>query len=153
MERSELLENVDRSHARLLRSVEGLADEDASRAGVNPRWSAKDVLAHVIAWEHEGARAIGEMLDGTYRPVEITRELIDGFNERAVEERRGRTLEELLTEAAASHEAILRTLGRMPDEIDESGQPYQFARLVTVNHYEHHAGQIEEWRKRMANEE
>ena len=72
MKKSEMLERVQASHARLVAALEGLTDEEATRVGLNPRWSVKDALAHIVAWELEGADAINKARQGIYERKPLT---------------------------------------------------------------------------------
>jgi len=147
MKKAELLEQVAGAHARLAGALEGLTDEEAGRAGLTAKWSVKDALAHITAWEHEGAGYLAGLLDGTAGPRRFTDEVVERFNEEAVEARRGRTLGELLAETRAGHAAMLAAVGRLPEEVDEDSPPCKVARGFTVEHMTHHAAQIENYRK------
>lgn len=147
MKKAELLELVGGAHARLAGALEGLSEEEAGRTGLTAKWSVKDALAHITAWEQEGARVIAGLLDGTERPRRYPDEEIERVNEEVVAARRGRTLGELLAETRAGHEAMLSALARLPEEVDENSPAYKIARGFTVEHMTHHAAQIENYRK------
>ncbi|HYO62902.1 MAG TPA: maleylpyruvate isomerase N-terminal domain-containing protein [Pyrinomonadaceae bacterium] len=148
MKRTELMERVREAHARLVAALDGLSEEDATRVGLNANWSVKDALSHVVAWEAEGARIVGEIQQGTWRPHRLTQEEIDAFNARAVEERRGRSMREVTDEFNTAHQRMERVLESLPEEVDEASPAFQYARGVTFRHHAHHAGQIEEWKKK-----
>jgi uncharacterized protein (TIGR03083 family) len=148
MKKTELLERVRGAHWEMLRALDGLTEEDATRAGLNPNWSVRDALSHVVAWELEGARAIEGIRQGTYQPRRFDKEMIDRFNDEAVEERRGRTFAEVRAEFDAAHRAIEEVLESLPDEIEERTPIYKFAEGVTFQHLSHHAAQIEEWKNK-----
>jgi hypothetical protein len=153
MKKTELLARVRTAHAGMLHALEGLTEEDATRAGLNPNWSVRDALSHVVAWEKEGARAIEDIRAGTYQPRPFDKESIERFNEEAVTERRTRTFAEVRAEFDAAHHAIETVLESFPEEIEERTPAYKFAEGVTFKHLSHHAAQIEEWKKKMVNEE
>lgn len=147
MKKAELLEAVGGAHAHLARALEGLTEEEAGRAGLTAKWSVKDALAHITAWEQEGARALAGLIDGTARPRRYPDDEIERFNAEAVAARRGRTLEELLAETRAGHAAMLAEVARLPEEVGEDSPGYKIARGFTVEHMTHHAAQIENYRK------
>ncbi len=147
MKKTELLERVRVAHGEMERALEGLSEEDATRAGLNPNWSVRDALAHVVAWELEGARAIEGLRAGTYTPRPFDKETIDRFNEEAVSERRGRTFAEVRAEFDDAHRRMTGVLETLPDEIEERTPVYKFAEGTTLKHLSHHAAQIEEWKK------
>lgn len=146
MKKSELLEMVGGAHAQLARALEGLTEEESARTGLTPKWSVRDALAHITAWELEGARVLQAIIDGTQRPRRYGGEEIERFNEEAVAARRGRSLAELVAEADAAHASMLATVGRLPEEVDENSARYKVTYGFTVEHMRHHAAQIEKWR-------
>ena len=147
MKKTELLERVRSAREAMERALEGLSEEDATRAGLNPNWSVRDALAHVVAWEIEGANAIEGIRAGTYAPRPFDKETIDLFNEQAVAERRGRTFAEVRAEFEEAHTRMTGVLESLPEEIEERTPVYKFAEGVTFKHLSHHAAQIEEWKK------
>lgn len=152
MKRAELLERARGAHGAFVGALEGLDEERAARVGVNPRWSVKDVLAHVVAWEAEGAGVLAKLRAGE-AVANFDREAIDGFNAAAVEERHAHSFEELREEYEGAHRRIEEALARLPEEVDESSREYRFAEIVAVIHPTHHAAQIEEWKKKMMSAE
>lgn len=148
MKKAELLERARGAHAEFVGALEGWDEERAARVGVNPRWSVKDVLAHIAAWEAEAVGVLTKLRAGETVP-NFDRGMIDGFNAAAVEERNARTFEELRAEYAEAHRRIEEVLEGMPEEVDESSREYRFAEIVAVIHPAHHAAQVEEWRKKL----
>ena len=148
MKKSEIQERVRVAHKRLMDALDGLTEEDAVRVGLNPQWSVRDALAHITAWEIEGARAIAEIQAGTWKPQRLDKQLIDDFNARAVAERRGRSFSELREEFDGAHARMTEIVESLPAEIDEKSSTYKFIEGVTFRHHTHHAGQIEEFRNR-----
>ncbi|HEX8922205.1 MAG TPA: DinB family protein [Pyrinomonadaceae bacterium] len=147
MNKSELLERVREAHEKLTKALEGLTEEEATRVGLNPQWSIKDALAHVVAWEIEGVRAISEIQSNTWKPQKFDKQSIDAFNAHAVESRRENSMSQVRSEFDEAHremEHIIVTL--LPDEVDESSPAYKFVEGTTFRHHTHHAAQIEEYR-------
>ena len=149
MKKTELLERVRTSHARLTAALEGLTDELAARTALNPQWSVKDALAHIVAWEREGAEAIGQIRRGTYERKPFNQEAIDKFNAEAVESRRERTMGEIREEFDEVHASFVDLLETLPEEVDEKSGVYKFTEGVAIHHHAHHATQIEEWKKKL----
>jgi len=152
MKKAELLERAREAHEALTGALEGLTEETAGRVGVNPQWSAKDVLAHIVAWEEEGVRRFAEMSESG-GAAKLDKAAIDGFNAAAVEERRGKTFCELRAEYGEAYRRLAEALAGLPEEADESSREYRFAEIVAVIHPTHHAAQVEEWKKKMTSAE
>jgi hypothetical protein len=146
MKKTEIEERVRDSHLKLLKALDGLTEEEAARVGLNPQWSIKDALAHVVAWESQGADTIREIQAGTWKPQRLNKEMIDEFNARAVEVRRELSMREVSDEFNAAHSRMESLIASLPDEIEESSPTYKFIEGVTFRHMTHHAAQIEEWR-------
>ncbi len=147
MKREELLERVRAGRTRLDGALDGLTEEAATRVGLNPQWSVRDALAHVVAWELEGVRIIRAIQDRTGKPPRLTHEMIDDFNARAVEERRARSLREVADELDAAHGAMVSLIESLPEEVDETSATYKYIEGVTFHHHESHAAQIEAWKQ------
>ncbi|HEV2705100.1 MAG TPA: maleylpyruvate isomerase N-terminal domain-containing protein [Pyrinomonadaceae bacterium] len=150
MKRDELLAQVHASHAKLTAALDGLTDEQATRTGLNPQWSVKDALAHITAWELEGAEAIRQLQQGTYERKPFNQETIDRFNAEAVESRRGLTMPEARREFDEAHAAFVRLLESLPEEVEERSPIYKFTEGVAIHHHAHHAAQIEDWKKNLS---
>jgi uncharacterized damage-inducible protein DinB len=148
MKKSEIEEHVRASHRKLTSALEGLSEDEGTRTGLTSQWSIKDALSHITAWEIEGARILREIQAGTWKPQRLNQELIDAFNERAVEERAARSYAEVRAEFDRAHSEMEQVITSLPDEIDEKSPTYKFIEGVTFRHHEHHAGQIENFRDR-----
>lgn len=148
MKKDEVQKRVREAHKKLTDALAGLSEEEAARTGLTPQWSIKDALAHITAWEIEGARILGEIAAGTWKPARLNKEMIDDFNARATEERRARSYVELREEFDGAHAGMENIITSLPDEIEETSPTYKFIEGVTFRHHTHHAGQIEEWRQK-----
>ncbi|MBV9959651.1 MAG: DinB family protein [Acidobacteria bacterium] len=146
MKKSELQQRVSESGERLLGVLDGLTEDEASRVGLTEKWSIKDALSHISAWELEGARIVSEIQAGTWQPSRPSKEQIDDFNARAALERKGRSLAELQAEFSDAHARMEAVVAALPDEVDESAPAYKYIEAVTIKHLPHHAEQIEKFR-------
>lgn len=149
MKKTELLERVRESHGKLTAALDGLSEEEATRIGLNENWSVRDALAHIAAWEIEGARILEELQRGTWKPQKFDMQMIDDFNARATDERRMRSMEEVRAEYDEVHRRMEERLAALPDEVDESTPAYKFTEALTFLHHAHHAAQIVEYRQRL----
>jgi hypothetical protein len=148
MKKTEIEERVHGAHLLLLKALDGLTEEQANQRGLNPQWSVKDALAHIVAWELQGADSISAIQAGTWKPQRLTHELIDEFNAQAVTVRRELSMREVSDEFNAAHIRMENLIASLPEEIDESSPTYKFIEGVTFRHMAHHAAQIEEWKQK-----
>ena len=134
-----------------LRAVYSLADDawDEEATGA-PDWTHKDVLAHLAS---NDLRMQTRLLDVLGEPNEAELEAlqdIDGWNQRAAEERRGRTVRELVNELAANRQQTLRVLSRlrpkhlsMPVRFVETGETIVIDYIdMPLSHEARHAAQL-----------
>lgn len=147
MLKTELQERVRSAHHKLTQALDGLSDEEATRAGFTSEWSIKDALSHIAAWEIEGARILDEIQKGTWQPQRLDKQLIDDFNARVVAERRERTMREVREEFDRAHAQMEAMIAQLPDEVNEKMPAYKFVEGVTFRHHAHHAEQIEKFRE------
>lgn len=148
MKKTELMERVREAHEKLTKALEGLTDEEATRTGLTPEWSAKDALSHIAAWEIEGTRILSEIQSGTWKPQKLNKEAIDQFNAHAVESRRGNSMSEVRLEFDEAHREMERAIvNLLADEVDESSPAYKFVEGTTFRHHTHHAEQIQKYRE------
>ena len=146
MNKSELRERVHTAHTRLVKAFDGLTEEEATRTGLNPQWSIKDALAHLAAWDTQGAVIISKILREGVEPPDIDKKFIDDFNARAVAERGSHSMREVADEFNAAHSELENVLAEFPDELDESSRAFKLFEILAVTHYTHHAEQIEKFR-------
>jgi uncharacterized damage-inducible protein DinB len=146
LKKVEVVEQVRASHDKLVNALVGLHEEEASQVGLNPHWSIKDVLSHIVAWEQEGTRIIREVEAGTRQPSRLSKDQIDEFNARAVADRRASTMAEVNDEFRDAHAEMLALINTLPGEVDESSVTYKYIYGVTIRHMAHHAAQISEYR-------
>jgi hypothetical protein len=149
MKKTELQERVSATHGGLVKTLEGLSEDEATRKGLTEQWSIKDALSHISAWEIEAARIITEIQNGTWKPQRLNRELIDEFNRQAVEDRQGHSMPQVREEFDAAHSEMERLIESFPEEVDESSPIYKYVEAVTFKHFAHHGALIEEWKKQM----
>jgi hypothetical protein len=118
-----------------------LTDDEWILPGYQDDWSAKDLLAHIGAWQVEAGWVLEQIANGTHRagPVDV-----DELNRRFLEANRDLPLEVVRAEAAAARNRMLRAwadLGSLPGGREaeewfvESG----------VQHYGEHSARLREW--------
>jgi uncharacterized damage-inducible protein DinB len=140
---------------RLLISFAELSDEEMAQPGVAEKWSVRDVLAHVAAWDRAVTAGFREMLDNK-RPelIDLDEEAMDEFNLRNHRTTLQQTLDEVIAELNASRQEMIEFLREIdnarlfaPAPGDEHAD-LSIAGQVRVQaaHDEEHAEMIEEWR-------
>ncbi len=152
MSKQEWLERLIFKREELLMSMAGLGQAGWTTGEVLPGWSAKDVLAHIAAWETRVATYLPDLLADN--GMHIVGAEADTFNTEQVALRRERTPRELLQELADSRRRVLETLANVRD--DDLTQPHavpwgqvtieRWALRETCEHDGEHAAQLRAWR-------
>ena len=113
------------------------------------KWSIREVVAHITAWDLNFLETAVRAIEGGGRPV-LTEEVdYQAFNERAAAIGRTQTKEQLLSEAAGAREKLLDHLRRLPAEafqVRGSGEAgtdlAEFLERNFVSHDRHHMEQV-----------
>jgi uncharacterized protein (TIGR03083 family) len=110
------MDDLQLAHRELLRVVDSLSDNAWQEPGPDPGWTHRDILAHVASNDirvHARLHALlGEPDEARLRAVND----LDGWNQRMVEERRDRSVHQLIDEFAANRHETLRLLSRVRPE-------------------------------------
>jgi hypothetical protein len=108
-----LLERLQRGHADALALVDTLGAAERNRPGTYQRWSAKDVIAHVTAWQGRLLEILAALERGD-TPPDFWDEL-DELNRATYEATRERTWDDVL----ADFERVFETLVAHVERLDE----------------------------------
>jgi mycothiol maleylpyruvate isomerase-like protein/DinB family protein len=128
-------------------ALPGAARSDAG----GPDWSLQEHVGHVVDWHEIAAAYVQRVLDGGRWPTDEDYEGgdFDRFNER----RRGAwaalSSGEVLSRAAAAHEALLRLARRLPAETIRDDDAWGWVYLVLHGHVLDHLGVVEPWADRL----
>jgi hypothetical protein len=145
--KAELRERISRSYAALEHTIEQLSDEQLT-APIDGSWSAKDLLAHIAAWEqvtihfHVGDRSFEEVTRLTSVPYATTS--VDQINEAFYQRDRDLPLAQVLQSFRSSHQELLAMLDRMSES--DLFRPYtpagrsggQLIEWIIGDSYEHY---------------
>lgn len=93
-------------------------------------WSAKDVLAHIAAWDRALARGVQELL-AAERP-EFASYVEDEFNALVVVGSRDRSFADVLADGEQAHGALIEALQHLPDQQWESASTYTWENGVPM---------------------
>jgi hypothetical protein len=114
--KDELLERIHSEYAALEQTIGRLSDEQMVMP-IDGSWSAKDLLAHITAWEqimlhfHIGGRPFNEIAQ--VDTVTYANTPIDKINEAFYQRDKDRPLPEALDRFRRSHQQLLATLATM----------------------------------------
>lgn len=125
--------------------LKSLKPEDWEKK-VNKDWTVKDVVAHMVGWEKEDVRIIGEVWKTKKRPWFYETENYDEFNKKYVDFYRDFTPEELISEWEKYQREVDREIKKIGEE-KMRARPDLFDwlfedKIAVDSHYGHHYHQI-----------
>jgi hypothetical protein len=115
---AELRERISDSYAALEQTIEQLSEEQLTTP-IDGSWSAKDLLAHIAAWEqvmihfHVGDRSFEDVTHLTSVPYATTP--VDQINEALYARDRDLPLAQALASLRSSHQELLAMLDQMSE--------------------------------------
>jgi len=132
--------------------------------GVVGKWSVKDILAHILAYEQYMADRMEEIMQGeTYLPCK-TQTALDAFldefgypdfgspmlddeapNAWVIERYRNVSLEDVVTQENQAFSSIVSSLEKLTEEIINRHNLYERVANNTYKHYRAHIRDIREW--------
>jgi hypothetical protein len=119
--------------------VESLTREQAEEPGYYPKWSVKDLLAHLAAWMAEAARVLTQVHYGTFLKRDLD---VDAMNEKFYEANRDLPLSVVRAEAFASRNRMLSEMNAVQDLIPEAQDWFEES---GARHYEEHLPRLRDW--------
>lgn len=141
-----LLHEIESRWSDLGAATRGLTDAELIEPNVCGPWSIKDVLAHIAAWEQEGARRIDEIVHGNGPELKWPdRDEENEFNSAAVETSRGKSPDEVVKRLEEAHRDFMDMLASFGEEVMLAELEVPAAEWVpgwTYLHYQEHAPQI-----------
>ncbi|KKK63652.1 hypothetical protein LCGC14_2992110, partial [marine sediment metagenome] len=92
-DKTEALARFREGRSGLFAALEGLSEKEQTQVPVVGRWTVRDVLAHVLAWEEVAAQRLELFAAGRAGEIRWVREEeVDDTNARLHEERLGLSL-------------------------------------------------------------
>jgi hypothetical protein len=134
--------------------------------GVSGKWSIKDILAHILAYEQYIADRMNEILHGeTYMPCR-TQNALDAFldefgypdfgspllddegpNAWIAERYRNVSLEDVIAQEIQAFASIIASFEKIPEDMLNRHSLYERVANNTYRHYREHILEIKHWLK------
>ncbi len=150
-----LLANIRRERAQLDDLLAPLDDHAMLAPARDDGWSAKDMLAHLTAWEQRLLRWIErwrETGDPGRPELGVTWDEFDGLNERDYVAAKAKSVAEVQGKAGESYEAMVAEVDAMSDEElaahPETADGPSWSWVIGANtyrHYQPHRAEMEAW--------
>jgi uncharacterized protein (TIGR03083 family) len=160
MTRAELVRELAAAREEFVAALAGLDEAQLADPGVADGWSAKDLMAHVTAWEAELLKGLAQGRAGK-RPAyfSLTDADIDARNAQWRKEFKGKALAKVLEDYQTVRGQTLRQVERLTDE--DLNDPKKFSwtkgeslaqsiQSDTFGHDREHIAEIQKWRDSLA---
>ncbi len=146
--KTKALADLAAAHNDFKETVQGIPDDKLTTVMLG-EWSAKDVIAHVSAWDELASLDLRRIGRGHVPTLAAFREAeVDEWNAFYM---RGRKLflpAQVYHELEECHDMLVEALGTVPDAMFDQGSLVTNLLAVSVHHYQDHADHIREWRER-----
>jgi uncharacterized protein (TIGR03083 family) len=141
-----LLHEIESRWRDLSAAARGLSEDEMLLPGAVGGWSVKDVLAHIAAWEQEGARRIDEIVRGNGAVLAWpNRDEENAFNAAAIEESAAKSLDEVVKRLEEAHRDFMDMLASFGEEVMLAELEVPAVEWVpgwTYLHYQEHTPEI-----------
>ena len=153
--KQKLLENIRQERFLLEQALSKFSQGDMLQPAFDGGWSAKDIVAHIIAWEQIMLSWIDSAQRGEMPgDVPETDAEADTVNASIFSDNQNRDLVGILREFKSSHQEAIKRIEEIPEEeLNKPAKPpWKEERtlwwIISVNtweHYREHREQLEKW--------
>ena len=150
-DKAEALARFRQGRSELFVALEGLSEEEQTRVPVVGRWTVRDVLAHILAWEEVAVQRLELYAAGRASEIRWVRdEEVDDINARLHQEKLGFSLAQLRERMEKIGRQLEDRLERLPTGVAEGSEPLAvWFPNCTYVHYQEHLEQITDWRREL----
>lgn len=120
MKRDEAISQLRNGRKQILQSITGLSEADFTRANAVKKWSIKDVLAYLAAWDEEMVRVLQAFAMQTapvYAYSISDRNKFAAWNEEQVEQRRAQAFGDTIAEYESARRDLIQVLEGLTDPV------------------------------------
>ncbi|MHA2203657.1 MAG: DinB family protein [Candidatus Hodarchaeales archaeon] len=162
MNKSQTIHFLKNSHEKLVKAINGLEKNQITEDIISGKWTTKDMIAHISAWNFELMKATDDLLKDR-KPWFINEEELTEaeFNEKEIKNRKDWSLDQILEVWEISFKELIQRIKNLSKSEWEYQTPFEWTENipVTVNslfeytykgegHEGGHAKQIEEFYKK-----
>lgn len=134
-ERAAALEEIDQVYRELTGVLDSLSEDEILRPNTVGHWNGKDVLAHLAAWDVEGARHVNARDAGREDSIPDEADF-DAWNEEQVSKTRDMTVDQVRAYFEAAHRDFVQVVSTSATVTPG------FATGVSSHHYVEHIDQF-----------
>ena len=145
--RAETLKRIDEEWQQFVDVAKGLSPNAQLLPSAVGRWTVRDVLIHMAAWDDELMKQVERYRSTGEKTDYGDGEAVDRLNQAQVDEKLGLSLDRVWETLQASHQELLQLLHGLPEETFVPGTytSDQIA-IESLGHYREHREDLERWR-------
>jgi uncharacterized damage-inducible protein DinB len=146
--KQEFIQRLIDERLNVMKAIEGLDDDELCKPLAEGKWSAKDTLGHLAAWEGEVVNAFAQKARGE-KPTIGNITDFNSWNGVQSEKRKDASPEEVRNELNETRKRLLTFLDALPDEGDVWSEQRSTSKMLNmlIEHDRHHWQGICEHRK------
>ena len=139
MNKHEFIERLIEERRNVLKAIEGVTDEEFCKPMAEGKWSIKDTLGHLTAWEAEVANAFEQKARGE-RPTIGDIKDFDPWNDAQAAKRKDNSAEEIRREFNENRRRLLTIVNGLPEDESLWSPERSTSKLlnVIIEHDRHH---------------
>jgi hypothetical protein len=130
------LSAVAREFLEAVRNFDPDLSETKGRCG---KWSAKDIVSHIIGWESEVVKRFQSFLAGDTADIDYD---IDAFNSESVNARKHLSWKEVTQELESARKEFDKLRGSISEENINAEKRFLSWTVTLIKHYRHHMSQL-----------
>lgn len=156
MNKTSMIALIRAERSRFESALSQLSEAQMTEIPMEGEWTAKDLIAHVSAWERWLLEWLKNATRGETQTLPEPDEALDEverFNARTFAENRHRPLHDILLDFHMIYAQLQTVLETLPDDPDDErylawgdGEPFwQLIAANTVDHYREHVESVQNW--------
>ena len=114
--REDVMTQIEEKWAELKAQLSNVPVNRMEDSGAVGPWLVKDVVGHIPSWEREPIAAVSSYIAERDTAALVCKYDLDGFNLRAVEDTRSKTLDNLIANLDQTHTELLAFVAVVPDD-------------------------------------
>lgn len=143
--REDVMTQIEEKWAELKAQLSKVHANRMEDRGVVVPWSIKEVVGHITSWECEAIVSVYSYITERNTTAPAWKDDLAGFNLRAAEDTRSKTLDDLMANLYQTHAELLAFVAGAPDDALSADGVMNRIRESTFDHYAEHAISIRQW--------
>ena len=145
--KAKALTDLAAAHVAFKEAIRGIP-EDRLSARMHGEWSAKDLIAHISAWNEHTSLDARRIARGHVPCIAAFREAdVDEWNAFLMRPRKLFPAAQVMAELDSCYQAVVEALAAVPEAKFEPGNMLPNVLAILVGHYGEHGRHIREWRE------